>query len=161
MTAPPVMAPGQDFSKGWRLRNSGTCTWEADYAIAYVNGNRPEAQMGGVPTAVDHKVAPGETVDISVDLRAPQVYGTFQGFWQMRNSQNQYFGEVVWVGIQVPDPNPPPPPPPPPASQADPEPARRQQLHQPGPVYDHSLGHRRHHGGLLCRERRRVGRGRP
>ena len=120
MTAPPVMAPGQDFSKGWRLRNSGTCTWEADYAIAYVNGNRPEAQMGGVPTAVDHKVAPGETVDIWVALRAPQVYGTFQGFWQMRNSQNQYFGEVVWVGIQVPDPNPPPPPPPPPASKPTP-----------------------------------------
>ena len=25
MTAPPVMQPGQPFTKGWRLRNSGTC----------------------------------------------------------------------------------------------------------------------------------------
>jgi polar amino acid transport system substrate-binding protein len=120
MTAPPVMAPGQDFSKGWRMRNSGTCTWAADYAIAYVNGNRPEAQMNGVPTAVGRTVAPGETVDIWVALRAPQVYGTFQGFWQLRNSFQQYFGQVVWVGIQVPDPSPPPPPPPSPASKPTP-----------------------------------------
>ena len=120
MTAPPVMAPGQNFSKGWRMRNSGTCTWAPDYAIAYVNGNRPEAQMNGQPTQVGQRVAPGETIDIWVALQAPQVYGTFQGFWQMRNSTQQYFGQVVWVGIQVPDPNPPPPPPPPPASKPDP-----------------------------------------
>ncbi len=120
MTAPPVMAPGQNFSKGWRVRNSGTCTWAPDYAIAYVNGNRPEAQMNGQPTQVGQRVAPGETIDIWVALQAPQVYGTFQGFWQMRNSTQQYFGQVVWVGIQVPDPNPPPPPPPPPPSKPEP-----------------------------------------
>ena len=27
MTNPPVMQPGQAFTKGWRLRNSGTCPW--------------------------------------------------------------------------------------------------------------------------------------
>lgn len=120
MTAPPILAPGQDFSKGWRLRNSGTCTWAPDYALAYVNGNRVEASMGGQPTTIGRTVAPGETVDVYVALRAPQVYGTFQGFWQMRNSSQQYFGEVIWVGIQVPDPNPPPPPPPPPPAHPDP-----------------------------------------
>ena len=31
----------------------------------------------------------------------------------MRDNLGQYFGEVVWVGIQTPDPNPPAPPPPP------------------------------------------------
>jgi hypothetical protein len=120
MTAPPIMAPGQTFSKGWRIRNSGTCAWAPDFAIAYVNGNRVEAAMNGQPTAVGRAVAPGETIDLYVDLRAPQVYGTFQGFWQMRNSVQQYFGEVVWVGIQVPDPSPPPPPPPPPPPSRDP-----------------------------------------
>lgn len=113
MTAPPIMAPGQDFTKGWRVRNSGTCPWEADFAIVYVNGNRVEAAMNGQPTPIGRTVAPGEMIDLYVTLRAPQVYGTFQGFWQMRNSTQQYFGEAVWVGIQIPDPNPPPPPPPP------------------------------------------------
>jgi ABC-type amino acid transport substrate-binding protein len=115
MTAPPVMGLGQDFAKGWRIQNSGTCTWEPGFEMVYVNGNRAEATMSGSPAAVGRAVAPGETVDVYVNLRAPQSYGTFQGFWQMRNLNGQYFGEVVWVGIQVPDPNPPPPPPPPPA----------------------------------------------
>ena len=120
MLAPPIMAPGEDFTKGWRLRNSGTCTWQPDYAMTYVNGNRVEASMGGMPTPLGREVPPGDTIDVYVNMRAPQVYGTFQGFWQLRNSQQQYFGEVVWVGIQVPDPNPPPPPPPPPPSKPTP-----------------------------------------
>ena len=86
MTAPPIMAPGQNFSKGWRLQNSGTCAWEADFALAYVNGNRIEAAMGGSAVPVGRTVQPGESVDLYAQLQAPQTYGTFQGFWQMRNS---------------------------------------------------------------------------
>jgi hypothetical protein len=26
-TAPPKVQQGQSFTKGWRIRNSGTCTW--------------------------------------------------------------------------------------------------------------------------------------
>ena len=29
MTAPPVMFPGQPFTKSWRIRNTGTCTWDS------------------------------------------------------------------------------------------------------------------------------------
>jgi hypothetical protein len=122
MTAPPVLAPGQAFVKSWRVQNTGTCTWTPDYAVAYVNGNRPEARMGGAVTPIGYSVAPGGLLDISVSLVAPTTYGTFQGFWQMRNATSQYFGQVMWVGIQVPDPNPPPPPPPPPGPPAPPAP---------------------------------------
>lgn len=120
MTAPPIMAPGQDFVKSWRVLNNGTCDWAPDYALAYVNGNRIEASMGGSAVPVGRTVKPGEMVDLSASLRAPQVYGLFQGFWKMRDNLGQYFGEVVWVGIQVPDPNPPAPPPPPPAQEINP-----------------------------------------
>lgn len=113
MTAPPVMMPGQDFVKSWRVLNNGTCDWAPDYALVYVRGNRIEASMNGSSVPVGRTVRPGETVDLSAALRAPQVPGVFQGFWQMRDNLGQYFGEVVWVGIQVPDPNPQPPPPPP------------------------------------------------
>jgi hypothetical protein len=114
MTAPPVMQPGQQFTKQWRVQNTGTCAWEADFQLAYVSGNRPEAQMGGTYVNVGRQIQPGQTWDVSVNLVAPQAYGTFQAFWRMRDSAKQYFGETIWVGIQVPDPNPPPPPPPPP-----------------------------------------------
>ena len=120
MTAPPIMAPGQDFVKSWRILNNGTCDWAADYSLAYVKGNRVEASMNGSPVPMGRVVRPGETIDLSASLRAPQVYGTFQGFWQMRDNLGQYFGQVVWVGIQVPDPNPPAPPPPPPPANINP-----------------------------------------
>ncbi len=112
MTAPPVMQLGQDFAKTWRLRNTGTCAWEPDFQLVYVNGNRAEATMGGSPLALNQRVEPGAIVDLTVSLHAPRSYGVFQGFWMLRDNTNKLFGETIWVGIQVPDPNPPPPPPP-------------------------------------------------
>ncbi|MEZ4673959.1 MAG: NBR1-Ig-like domain-containing protein [Caldilineaceae bacterium] len=113
MSAPPILIPGQDFSKGWRLQNDGTCAWTADFALTYASGNRIEAAMGGSNVKVGKVVEPGEQIDLNVSLRAPQTYGVFQGFWRMHDDQNQAFGEVIWVGIQVPDPNPPTPTAPP------------------------------------------------
>jgi ABC-type amino acid transport substrate-binding protein/heat shock protein HslJ len=103
MTSPPVVNPGQTFTKGWRMRNSGTCTWTAGYNLAYSSGNVPAAQMGGQPIAVTRNVKPGETFDFQVNLVAPVVPGTYQGFWNMRNTRNVKFGQTVWVGITVPN----------------------------------------------------------
>ncbi|MEZ4660801.1 MAG: transporter substrate-binding domain-containing protein [Caldilineaceae bacterium] len=111
MTAPPILVPGQDFTKGWRIQNDGTCPWSADFALTYANGNRIESGMGGSSVKVGKAVQPGEQVDINANLRAPQTYGVFQGFWRMHDTLGQAFGEVLWVGIQVPDPNPPAPAP--------------------------------------------------
>ena len=124
MAAPPILKPGQQFIKGWKLKNNGTCDWDATFKLAYSYGNRPEARMGGSEVAIGKAVKVGETIEISANLVAPTAYGTFQGFWNMRDANNQNFGEVVWVGIQVPDPNPPPAPtaPPPPPRPVAPQP---------------------------------------
>ena len=102
MTSPPVLQPGQPFTKGWRMRNSGTCTWTTGYRMAFSSGNVPAAQMGGQPIAVTQNVAPGGTFDFQVNLIAPLAPGTYQGFWNMRNDKNDKFGQTVWVGITVP-----------------------------------------------------------
>jgi ABC-type amino acid transport substrate-binding protein/uncharacterized protein affecting Mg2+/Co2+ transport len=101
MTNPPRLAPGQPFVKSWRVRNTGTCTWDTSYALVYTNGNTPAARMGGQPVFVDRQVKPGETYDFSVNLVASLTPGTYQGFWTMRNGQGQLFGDRVWVGITV------------------------------------------------------------
>jgi ABC-type amino acid transport substrate-binding protein/heat shock protein HslJ len=102
MAAPPEMQPGQAFTKGWRVQNTGTCTWDGDYRLVYAGGNRPAARMGGEPVPVEGQVAPGDTYDIDVELVAPLRPRIYQGFWQMNNGENQAFGDRLPVGIQVP-----------------------------------------------------------
>lgn len=108
MTAPPVLQPGQPFTKSWRVKNTGTCPWTTGYLLAYVRGNSPLAQMGGSAVPVTQVVNPGATYDFSVNLVAPTQYGTYQGFWQMKNAAGVPFGQTIYVGIQVPPPAPPP-----------------------------------------------------
>lgn len=114
MSSPPTVQPGQQFVKGWRVRNSGTCTWTNSYFLGFVRGNTPAAQMGGQPVFVNGAVPPGATYDFQVTLTAPTTPGIYQGFWQMTNAQGVQFGETVWVTVEVPAmPTPTPVPPPP------------------------------------------------
>ena len=111
MKTPPVMKPGQPFRKGWRIKNTGTCTWDSRYKLTYDGGNSPASSMGGQPTTIQGQVLPGSVYDVFVDLVAPFKPGVYQGFWVMRNQMDQKFGNRVWVGIEVPAPPTATPPP--------------------------------------------------
>lgn len=99
---PPEMEPGEAFSKGWRIKNSGTCTWDEAYSIDYVRGNTPVSRMQGERTFIQGEVRPGEEYDMYVDLVAPGEPGVFVGFWQMFDDARVAFGETIWVAIEVP-----------------------------------------------------------
>ncbi|MGC8960067.1 MAG: NBR1-Ig-like domain-containing protein [Chloroflexia bacterium] len=102
-----VVQPGQSIDKWWRMRNTGSTTWGSGYQLVFVGGD----QMGA-PAAVDvPSAAPGQEVDIHVPMTAPSAGGTYQGNWRMRNAQGVYFGDPVWIRIQVPGGPPPPPDP--------------------------------------------------
>jgi ABC-type amino acid transport substrate-binding protein/heat shock protein HslJ len=93
----PKLNPGESFAKGWRIKNTGTCNWEADYYLGFDRGDR----MGGENTFLDNVVKPGQTYDIWVDLVAPNAAGEYAGAWQMHDSNKVPFGEIIWVAIQV------------------------------------------------------------
>ncbi len=93
----PKLNPGEKFAKGWRIKNSGTCEWTTDYYIGFVRGDR----MDGEATDVDSKVESGQTLDIYVDLVAPNKAGEYAGWWQMFTDKDVPFGETIWVAIQV------------------------------------------------------------
>lgn len=80
---------GATFTKTWRLKNNGTCTWSTSYNVAFNNGT----QMGGPTTqALTASVAPGATVDISISLTAPAANGSYTGAWNLRNAAGENFG---------------------------------------------------------------------
>ena len=97
MSDPPILDPGERFSKGWRLLNTGTCPWNETYALVPVGGS----DLGGRVTYIQGVVQPGQTYDMYVDLVAPTKPGTYQSFWSMRNDDGEIFGKKVWAGIRV------------------------------------------------------------
>ncbi len=99
-----VFAPGAAFTKTWRLRNEGTCTWGPDYRLVFISGER----MGGAsPQPLAGNVAPGQETDVSVQLTGPGSDGTYRGNWMLRNGQGQAFGlgdtggTAFWVQIII------------------------------------------------------------
>jgi hypothetical protein len=86
------------------LQNSGTCTWSPEYALAWFSG-----EQLGAPLAVslNQQVLPGQTVDLSVDMTAPDTAGTYQSNWKLRNPSGALFGigpsggSAFWVRVVV------------------------------------------------------------
>jgi hypothetical protein len=95
-----------NFTKVWRLKNVGTCDWTSFYDLVFVDGS----QMGDERyIALQGLVRPGESVDISVDLQAPEDPGNYEGLWMLRDPGGVLFGigrqadEPFWVKISVVD----------------------------------------------------------
>jgi hypothetical protein len=99
MKNPPFVRPGDGFVKTWRVQNTGTCTWTPNYRLVYAYGNVTAAQMSGQSVNIPANVAPGQSIDLSVTLIAPQELLTYQGFWQIENAASQRFGQTIWVAI--------------------------------------------------------------
>jgi hypothetical protein len=100
------LAPGTEFVKTWRLRNSGTCNWGQGFRFVFVEGQRMNAPdaVAVPPTAV------GATVDVSILFKAPPNPGAYRSRWRMRTADGQDFGDRPFVLIQVPAPTPTPGP---------------------------------------------------
>jgi hypothetical protein len=93
------VAPGGSFTKAWRIRNTGSCTWDVSYALAFVGG-----EQLGAPNFINlqQNVAPGETTDITPYLVAPGLPGSYRGYWQLRSGDGVLFSPGFRVDIVVP-----------------------------------------------------------
>lgn len=90
--------PGDTFDKTWRLKNTGTCDWNADFKITYVGGNI----FGSDTTQIRQRVWVGNTGDISLQMVAPNGSGTVNSNWQMATNTGALFGPVITVSITLP-----------------------------------------------------------
>jgi hypothetical protein len=93
-----VLAPGAPFVKTWRVKNTGTCTWE-NYKLIFAVGE----QMGGPASVNVNNTPPGGTVDTTVNLIAPTTPGEHKGGWRFQATNGSVFGSVTVV-ISVPVP---------------------------------------------------------
>ncbi len=96
---------GASFDKTWRLQNAGTTTWTTDYAIAYITSSPSNEKLGSPDTIrLSQAVKPGESIDITVKLTAPQTTGSYKVTWRFLNPQGQIVsvdGYDLWALINV------------------------------------------------------------
>jgi uncharacterized protein YkwD len=85
------MKKGEKFTKTWRFKNNGKCSWSG-YTIAFVAGDRMESpDSAPVP-----QTEAGQTVDISVELIAPSIDGSYTGYFELKNAN----GETLPIGVE-------------------------------------------------------------
>jgi Ig-like domain from next to BRCA1 gene len=87
-----IVAPNQTFTKTWRIRNNGTCTWNSSYSLIFDHQDRMGVSSGYSQSLTSGVVNPGQTVDLSVNLTAPASPGTYTGYWRMRDPGGVLFG---------------------------------------------------------------------
>ncbi|HET9907431.1 MAG TPA: NBR1-Ig-like domain-containing protein [Anaerolineales bacterium] len=99
-----LFAPGAAFTKTWRLKNAGSCTWTTAYKFLFYSGEQMSA-----PTSINipSTVRPSGTVDLTVNMVAPGSPGKFRGNWVLSNANGALFGistsatMPIWVEINV------------------------------------------------------------
>jgi len=90
-----IFGANETFTKTWRLKNTGTCSWTPSYTFAFSSG---DSMSGPSSIGLSGNVNSGDTVDISVNLKAPASAGTYTGNWRLRNAAGV---EVVKVYVRI------------------------------------------------------------
>jgi len=100
-----IMQPGENFWKTWRIKNSGSCTWDSTYKVVHYSGDL----MGGLyEYPFPGVAAPGEEIDISIYMKAPSETGSFKSNWMIQSPWGGTFGvgeysEPFYVQVNVSD----------------------------------------------------------
>jgi hypothetical protein len=116
-----VFAPGTPFKMTWTIRNVGKSTWTRAYQLRFF----ANSQMGA-PAAVNFSkdVAPGETIDLTVDMVAPTTPGDYHSLWVLTSDKTGNFYPVdihIKVSAVAATPTPSLTPPPAATNTATPE----------------------------------------
>jgi hypothetical protein len=88
---------GSRFVKTWRVANTGQRLWGAGYQLIFAKGH-PLGDRRTLPLPL---ARPGEDVEISLVLQAPERPGTYFGDWRLHNAEGEPFGDTIFVRIIV------------------------------------------------------------
>jgi hypothetical protein len=81
--------PGVEFPKIWQVKNTGSCDWTTQYKLFFADGDRLSAPSS---VKLPGKVRVGESVNLEVDMQAPDKKGSYSGEWMLRDPDGEEFG---------------------------------------------------------------------
>ena len=92
-----ILKPGETFTKTWKIKNTGSCNWNTSFYLIFGYGEK----MSGMETALPSAVTPGQEIEISMSLTAPNKPGDYFSWWRLKNEWGVPFGEFFGVSITV------------------------------------------------------------
>lgn len=102
-----VLADNASFVKTWRVKNTGTCTWDSRYSLLFVDGT---LLMPVDNAPLPGSVIPGQTIDLSLNMTSPIYPGNYESDWKLRSPSGTLFGvgksnSPLWIKIVIGSPN--------------------------------------------------------
>ncbi|MBI2757943.1 MAG: hypothetical protein HYX49_04615 [Chloroflexi bacterium] len=92
-----AVAPGQTIDKQWLVTNSGSCNWDARYRLKLITG---DAMSASTEQAL-YPARAGSQATLRIIFTAPSDAGTYRSAWQAFGPNNEAFGDVIYIQINV------------------------------------------------------------
>lgn len=99
------IAQDRAFVKVWRIKNTGSCTWNKDYTLRFYSGELMGA--GASIQLTEENIATWGYANVEVDMKAPSELGTYKGYWKIVSDSGKIFGVGpdgngwIWIEIKV------------------------------------------------------------
>lgn len=94
------LAPSRQIVKEWKVRNSGTCNWNADYTVRLISGDA----LGVDPVLALVPARYGTEAVISITITTPAEPGRYSATWRAHGPNGEPFGEWFTIEIAVTTP---------------------------------------------------------
>lgn len=104
-----VIFIGRTFTQTYRIKNTGSCTWNQNYELRFVQGDLLGAGAS-IPMSITNLPTWGY-VHVDILMKAPDVPGTYTGYWMIKSDKGEIFGvgtaanSWFWTTIKVIDPD--------------------------------------------------------
>ena len=93
-----VFKPEEQFTKTWKVANTGSCDWVFLYHLVFISGD----DVGGRdPVRLGKVIEPGKWTQLSITLRAPKAPGKYTSYWRFADQSGTPFGSTLGVSIEV------------------------------------------------------------
>jgi len=89
--------PGETLEKQWKVKNSGTCNWNATYTLRLIDG----IELGAVNPQSITPLRAGVDGTIQIVFTAPTEPGNYVSTWQAFGPDGKSFGEYISIEINV------------------------------------------------------------
>lgn len=95
----------KNYSKGWTILNTGTCTWDEGYSFTYM-AELSDPEIKGYSIVLKKNTPgdytkPGHSQTFIVKLVTPATAGEYKGYWKMKDDAGNFFGPLVSIWIIV------------------------------------------------------------